>query len=197
MKKIGKFITCSLLSILLAVAFLPFIGCEDDDDSGTENGDFRISPSSVTMTPGQTSVALSIIGGHRPFTWSVSDTNMGSIGGTGDTVTYTRNDVAGVNVVEATDSLHWIATATINHMSITDLAISPSTATVTANGGTQIFTVSGGTGGPYNWSINGTASGSLSSSSGTSTVYTSSDADDDSVTVSDGVTSASASITKN
>ena len=66
----------------------------------------------------------------------------------------------------------------------TGVTISPSSATVSANGQTQIFTATGGSG-SYTWSISASSRGSLNNTSGSSVTYTRSTSGDNTITVAD------------
>ena len=76
---------------------------------------------------------------------------------------------------------------------VSDLSISPTSATLSTNVPTQTFTVSGGNGN-YTWSHTGSC-GTLSDDSGSSIIYARISAGSDVVTVSDGDDAASASVT--
>lgn len=73
------------------------------------------------------------------------------------------------------------------------VAISPSTATLTTNSPTQIFTATGGT--TFNWSQSNPAAGSLNKTQGTTVTYTRNGVGKDTLTVKSELGSASATIT--
>lgn len=75
-----------------------------------------------------------------------------------------------------------------------NLAISPASATISSNGNTRSFTASGGDG-SYTWSLNDTSRGSISGS-GASVEYTRSSSGSNTITVSSGGDSASATISQ-
>lgn len=74
------------------------------------------------------------------------------------------------------------------------LSISPSSATLENNNDTQTFTASGG-GGGYSWSVNNSSVGNVSGS-GSSVEYTRTSAGDNTITVSSGGLTRSASISQ-
>lgn len=77
--------------------------------------------------------------------------------------------------------------ATINQISTNKsggLTLSPTSGTVSTNGGSITFSVSGGSG-SYSWSVSSSSLGSVSPTTGDTTVYTRSASGDNTVTVSD------------
>lgn len=105
-------LSVGLLASVAALAFF-FCGCEDNA-STTTGGSFSLSPDAITMSSSNNAVAIMAVGGHLPFTWSVSDSSLGRVSGSGQTVTYTRVSSNGVNVVTATDNLGWTASSVIS-----------------------------------------------------------------------------------
>ncbi len=77
----------------------------------------------------------------------------------------------------------------------TAFSVSPSSATISADGSTQLFSASGGSG-SYSWSISDSTVGTLSASSGSSVTYTRNTSGNNTLTVSDGTDSTSISITQ-
>ena len=100
----------TMCGVLLAVALCVVLGCED---SGTDGAEFSINPAAATLSTNDLTVVLQAVGGHAPLAWSVSDASMGAVSGSGQTVTYTRTDSNGVNVVTVTDDKQWTASSTI------------------------------------------------------------------------------------
>lgn len=262
-----------VLAAALCVAFLSS-GCDETDVAGAE---FYMTPEQVTLTEDGETVVLQVVGGEEPFTWSVTDDELGDVSGGGRSVTYTRANKNGANTVRVTDKNQWsdstliiqgaelggltidptaatlnkngdktvfsatggtkpyewsvgipghgkitpsgpnqviytrleqgnntvividqagyVAIADVTQPDAADLQISPSSATVESFNGTQIFTAAGGRG-VYAWTLLAPQSGTLSSSTGSSTVYTSTDAADDVLALSDGNTTVYATISK-
>lgn len=109
----------AILGVGLAVAALMvglvFTACDDDDDT-TTTGSLAISPSSITIAAGATTnLLITTSGGTSPYTWSVSDSQYGTLVASGSQAIYSSTTQAGRNYVTVTDSLTNSATATIDH----------------------------------------------------------------------------------
>jgi hypothetical protein len=176
---------------ILALAWLAAAGgCED---GGVGDAEFRIEPASVTLTASQTTVVLQAVGGIMPLTWSVTDETRGTVSGSGQTATYTRKDVNGVNQVEVTDGRTWVAAALIVQ---TDdpaeepppetLAVTPSDVTLANDGDTVLLEVTGGYP-PYTWTLQRAARGRIvtQANEGASIVYARETAGENILTVTD------------
>ncbi len=75
-----------------------------------------ISPSSVTLSSNKTTQAFTASGGSGSYTWSVSNSSLGSVNPTtGISTTYTSTKVSGANIVTVTDSLGTSKTATATY----------------------------------------------------------------------------------
>jgi len=96
----------------LVCAGILITACENDDDD-LSNAQFYVQPAQVTLTVPQQSVVFQAVGGHAPFTWSVSDTNLGAVSGSGPVVTYISTTSLGANTVQVTDSRAWSASAIV------------------------------------------------------------------------------------
>lgn len=172
---------------LMSTALACFcVSCDDNDDlSGSE---FYINPAAATLTQTDNAVSLTAVGGDEPLTWSVSDSSLGQVSGSGRTVTYTRTTANGVNTVLVEDSRTWQATASIVQQddaeAIQDLTISPTSATLNIDGAQTVFTGSGGVG-PYAWSLGNNAVGRLRVDGWSQAVYTRTAAGDNTVLVTD------------
>jgi hypothetical protein len=97
------------------------LGCEDNntpDTFGTAPavGVLSISPPSATLDSTNTYAVFEAHGGTPPYSWSVSDSSLGSIPNTSASViTYTRvASAAGANVLTVEDRNRWTASAVIN-----------------------------------------------------------------------------------
>ncbi len=190
----------AVLGLLGGGAFL-FVGCEDD--GGTNGASFSIQPSRVTLSSNDLTVVLMVSGGHSPYTWSVSDTSIGSLSGSGERVTYTRTDKNGVNTVTVVDDDAWRATAVITQedtpvSSTRALAIVPSSASVLWTGGSVQLDGVGGKGPSfYQWKISTVpANGQLTFLTGAVTIYTSTSNGNDTVVLTDTEDAVSLIITK-
>jgi len=111
----------SVLSAILAAFMAFFTGCEDNNDPYDYNvvptvGKLTLTPSSVTLTDLGTYAVLTAAGGVGPYSWSVSDSTLGTVPTTahGNTITYTRiSGVYGANLVIVVDDNGWSAQAVI------------------------------------------------------------------------------------
>jgi hypothetical protein len=118
------------------------------------------------------------VGGNLPIAWSVSDTNLGAVSGSGDRATYTRVAGAfGANTVRARDGRAYEATSVISQPTPTPpsvpdvLVLNPAGATLNNNGDSVVFIVSGGDG-PYSWRLVDTTRGSIRVRETTQAAYT-------------------------
>ena len=155
----GAFASLALVAAVCA-------GC-----SGTGPVTVAVSPTTATLTIGQTQQLSAIVTGAEDTAviWSVSGGTLAS--STGTPVTYTAPNTPGTysatatSVADPTQS----ATATITVSEVT-VVVTPSTITL-AQGATQQFTamVSGTQNTAVTWSVNG---GTLASSTGTPVTYT-------------------------
>ena len=168
------------------VAFAVFpLGCNDNEEvAGEETPTFRIVPDAAAFNlwsnADQTPIVLEVEGGTPPFTWSLSSTNMGSIGGTnqveGRLITYVPNaDAEGVNRLEVVDSNGWIAHGTVvqDTFSIGVEGASDSSPTsVTLTNLNQVVElwVAGGIA-PIGWDVSPPSLGAVSPTNGRRTFY--------------------------
>jgi hypothetical protein len=120
---------------------------------------------------------------------------MGSVTGSGRSVTYARTDKSGANTVTVKDANQWTATAQVLQ-SPQELAIFPESATVSVtNKETRVFSAIGGTG-SYRWEIT-SGDGSLSNRTGQQTTYKAGASMADTVIeLFDGGSTVSATVTK-
>jgi len=121
MKSAGA-IPTAILTVVSALALGIFAGCENNSDVDSNNSStnmpvFVLSPAGVTLGPTTNDVILEAVGGHPPFTWTVSDNSLGTISGDNGTarvVNYKRTPATvGANVVEARDDWGWTASTVI------------------------------------------------------------------------------------
>ena len=106
----------AVMSILF-VASIFLLGCEEESDDHTRVGPVTISPSTVNYsyptTMSNVTVTFTANGGKPAYTWSVANTNIGTITSHGNTAVYRPEDTTGGNFVTVTDSEGNSATATI------------------------------------------------------------------------------------
>ncbi len=108
-----------------------------------------VSPETAVLQPGDT-LQFTATGGTAPYTWSVSDPAVATIeAGTGLLTAV----AVGTTQVTAVDANGFSATS--GNITVSDIAITPSTALL-AVGDTLQFTASGGTP-PYTWASNNLA----------------------------------------
>jgi len=99
-------------------------GCEnnsdvDGADTGSGSPEFTVSPSAIVLESYESNVIFTVKGGISPYTWSVSDSSLGTISGAdansqGQTVNYARSGSGeGVNTVRVQDSQGWTASALV------------------------------------------------------------------------------------
>lgn len=192
MKRIPLLPSLCLTALVASICFL--VAC---DDSSSSTSSFFLTPPSITLSDDDTAAVFTVGGsGSSPISWSVSDTNLGSVAG-GDLIgTYTRAaGIVGANEIIATDANGNTASATVfQNAELPTLVISPVSTSVSSNG-VQVFSAEGGSG-IYSWFI-ASGSGVVSPASGDSTVYTSTDGATDVVGLSDGNTTVFATVGKN
>lgn len=177
--------------ILAAAVPLLMVGCNETDDIPADA--FRITPASAHLAKSGDSVVLEAVGGLEPLTWTVSATNgeLGTLSGSGRTVTFIRSTASGANVVQVADKRTWTASATI-YLDPSDpsaapsaLSITPSSATLSDNRDTSVFVAVGGVE-PFAWSLADGLLGHLSAGSGRQIVYTRDRPGDNTVILTDG-----------
>lgn len=191
MKK-SKLLPSVIALAALTAAFIVFCGCEDepsmsDLDSYFENhpyvsdprtepteGGLEISPANASVSMIGETVLFSVKGGESPFTWDVSISAGGSIAAQDNDrdAIYTCKVLTNNNVI-AYDHTGRAGIADISSVStqaVAALAISPTTASVTNNGGFASFAASGGTS-PYTWSVKDVSKGSIASSGTANALY--------------------------
>lgn len=185
---IKAFRVAAILCVLTVCSVLLY-GC--DDDSDLSGNDFRIEPSSVTLSSTEETVTLTVVGGLEPLTWVVATNGLGTVSGSGRTVTYTRTELTGANHVEVRDSQTWTATAVITQRGEEveeeeepALTISPTSATLDYDGDQVVFTASGGDE-PYSWSVGNGSLGSVSWDASSTAIYTRNTTGENTVIVSD------------
>ena len=107
---------------LLALGVMLFFaaGCEDNAVPDTLNeadpvGALTITPS-ASIGLDETYAVFTARGGTPPYSWTISDTSLGSIPQTdASTITYTRSGTTlGANTITVIDRNSWAATAVIN-----------------------------------------------------------------------------------
>ncbi len=192
------------VAIMLA-AFGP-CGCNDDDESGsneldgyfeshpflvdassrsTGNGVVAISPSSASVNEVGGKVLFKASGGEGSYTWDVLDGSIGSIAGNGSGAEYTALKVGNNNVIVYDSAGNW-ASASIGGAG-TALSISADTAKLVADDTYAVLKVSGGQP-TYTWSVAEPSRGNIvGAKTGASVVYQRYSANDNAVTVTDGL----------
>jgi len=106
------------------IGFALLAGCEDNgepDDYNTADpiSALSVNPSSKILYAGDDHAIFSAEGGSSPYSWSISDTSLGSIPSTtASTITYTRSGTTvGANVITLIDSNGWSAEAIVTQKS--------------------------------------------------------------------------------
>ena len=136
-----------LLFFLLAIGLI--VACEgaleDGNPFGSSNSSIVINPSSPKVNKGGT-LTFAAFGGTLPLSWSHSNVTIGTIdAGTG---VFTSNpaapQIAGISTVTVVDAVGDSDTATIQVLP-NPLGVSPSVPSQTG-AGTEIFTITGGSG---------------------------------------------------
>lgn len=185
------FSTGTLLAGFLAAGLWAWVGCESSDSEGNE--EFHIDPADAVATESSPTVVLTAVGGYEPYTWSVSDSSLGTLTGGGESVTYARTGGNGANTVSVIDGHGWTASATISQQDGPPVVISPSVPTVSTNANSLAFTADGGSG-SYSWT---TTVGGVAPTTGSGTVLTlPAGTEQVFVTVSDGTSTAIATVNR-
>lgn len=112
----------------MAVAAALFIsGCEDNtNDSPLNKADpvspLGLNPASVELGLGITYAVFTASGGVPPYSWSVSDSTLGSVpASTAGTITYTRSGATiGANVIFVSDANGWSAQSIVSQTASTN-----------------------------------------------------------------------------
>lgn len=131
-----------------------------------------ISPDDAELALDDQKQSFTAAGGTAPYSWTLSSYSRGAIDPSGEGVVYTRKTV-GDNTVVLTDGMGLTATAQVSQPDAATLVVSPSSASVSTNGGVQVFQAVGGLA-PYAWTVhvNGTGTSTVDPAAGTSTVFT-------------------------
>jgi hypothetical protein len=155
-----------LFSFLLVIA-----GCGSGDDSSN----LAITPASVTVNASSpTNIAFTASGGTLPYTWSVSNSTVGTVVGNESNAVYTPYGVTGLNGVVVTDANTNTVTAYITQGYETTnqgLTLLPGSITVSASVTNYISFIVSGSNPPYIWSVSNTSLGVLNGI-GNGAVYT-------------------------
>ncbi len=132
--------------------------------------ELTLSPASVTLYNDGDKIVISASGGDDPYQWDVGNDTRGAIEEQGKyQAIYTRLST-GNNTVICTDRDGRVSITQITQPPSATLGISPVTAIISTNGGSQVFTASGGNG-VYTWGIQ-SGPGSMNPSTGNSSVLT-------------------------
>ena len=104
MKRLQWFGCLVIVVLLMGVA-----GCEDGG-----NGGLSISPGSVSFDASNImTIFFTVNNGVPPYSWSVDNSNLGSLSASGDTAVYTSTSSIGENRITVTDATASSASATI------------------------------------------------------------------------------------
>jgi hypothetical protein len=135
-------------------------------------GTLEISPDTAELTYNNQKQSFTAVGGVAPYSWTLSSYGRGAIDASGESVVYTRKKV-GDNTVVLTDGGGRTASVQVTQPDAATLVVSPSSASVSTNGGVQVFEVVGGAA-PFAWTIhvNGTGASTVNPATGNSTVFT-------------------------
>lgn len=176
----------------------------DTTDGDTTDGDTTTdSPLAISPSGNQTLVVgltrlFSVAGGDGTFTWSLSNSAIGSLSSTtGGTSTYTSSAAGNqvITVSSGTRSLSITVAQTAPVPVVTALTVTPPSPQTMADGENLTFLATGGTG-TYTWSVLSDAFGSVSSTTGASTVYTASSVGGQILTVTSGTATSNIAITQ-
>lgn len=142
----------------------PFTDPERDELPPADPRTLTINPTTAVVTNDNETLMLTAAGGHKPYEWRVDDASVGDVHGSTDSAVYTRYR-SGNNLVRLSDSRgQWtycsIAQPGPGETAIAPLAISPTAATVTTNGGMYVFSAAGGVP-PYTWDVNDGTKGQI------------------------------------
>jgi len=159
----------------------PFVS---DPRDPTSPRDVAVTPANATILYIGQAVSFTVKGGRPTYHWDVVNGN-GSVSGSpgdGGQGLYTASAI-GANSVIVYDAQGHSAVAYINSGATNVVVIAPTSAILTNNSAVAVFTANNGVP-PYAWTkLNG--NGNLSTSSGTSVIYTRTSAGDNAVTVTD------------
>lgn len=206
-------IRLAMVSVFLACAV--FVGCEESpdtenastyfDDSTVDVADDRppaisarmqISPASSTLATDGVAGLFAVEGASGAVNWSVQDSSRGRILTQGSLSATYRRLAAGDNVVIATDSGGNAAFAVVLQpvsadpvVTPTTIQVTPSSANLTANGETALFTVTGAIG-AVAWSVQDISKGSILTQSSLSATYQRSASGDNVVIATDSLGNA-------
>jgi len=162
-------------------------GCEDDPDTdaATEYFDedyasgerrspldprLELTPEISTLINDGQSEGFYVIGGARPYTWSVISSAVGSVTSTGlDSALYTRSRY-GDNTIRVRDARGEETYALINQPGGGDRSLSPSTVELTNDTALVVFTVNNAVL-PCTWSVIDGGNGTVAPSTGTQATY--------------------------
>jgi hypothetical protein len=164
-----------LVGLLAAGVCWILAGCENNQS--VAGSDFYIDPPNAVLTPDSPSVSLTAVGGHEPYTWTVTDSSLGTVTGGGTDVTYTRTGGNGVNTVIVTDGLGWTASASMSHQDtvtntpFVDPYLEPDSATLDSDGDKVYFSAYGGEA-PYSWDVGDDTRGDIDPTGRDQAVYT-------------------------
>ncbi len=155
------------LAGLLALAFFA-AACDNDSGSNNPLGPSATAASlnTITVTPLTASidkagtVTFVAAGGSKTFSWSVSDTSLGTI--VSATGVFTAGTTVGTLTVTATDTNGLTGTATVSVVSET-LVVSPDAASINL-GETVTFTSTGVA--PFFWTLSNISVGNIGSTTG-------------------------------
>ena len=108
------------LPFLLTICAALLCSCshESDEDDGGDGGEtptvININPASVELNANESiTIVFNASGGSGNYSWSISDSGLGSIDGNGSTAVYTSQMASGVNVVMVTDDASGSGATTI------------------------------------------------------------------------------------
>ncbi len=163
-------------------------GCESDSDTSGSEAYFaanpyvsedrpepdptalKITPSFVVINVVGQQVVFTGSGGEGDYSWSVTDTSVGTVHSLTTVQCFYRCEKLGDNTVMLTDKAgHWAAAQVSSSNVTATIAITPSSADVTDASPYASFAVSGGTA-PYTWTIANASMGSISYSASSSQV---------------------------
>ena len=102
---------CAVAALLIA-GFIS--SCEWDGSSSSSTSEVSISPASAYLTSNEVSiVTFTASGGDSNYTWSVSDTSLGTLHTANETALYQSAAKAGSNTLWLSDSSGNMASATV------------------------------------------------------------------------------------
>jgi len=181
----------TILSAALLSAAMIFSGCEGGDDPGSSNLDsyfannpyvsdprgntenpVSVSPDSAFVATAGEQIAFRAAGGNGPYTWDVAIPANGSIDASANwrMGVYTAKSVSDNSVI-VYDRNGYAAIASIGVSAADNLSASASPSSLSADGDKATVSASGGRT-PYTWSVHDVALGNISSTSGSSVLYT-------------------------